>query len=161
MKLNIFLKKYPVLFNNNNFSEAIKMLSVFDDLGKPQAKFIDDGRIVLTYLHKDEGCIVFDLVQNDGTHLTDFHEETVENRISTVRRKESSYIVVKLCFSHDHNETTEKPYQIHILPADSTDSIFKSALEHVYKLHLHMKEYTVAWHNMLREYDTVKQFTCQ
>lgn len=159
MKMHRFLEQNPVIFNNKNFTKAVE--KVFgNDLVDHSVKFIDK-KLVITYRDKNEGCLVFNLVQNDGTHLTDFHAETVGNCIQTVRRKESSYITVRLCYSHNHRESPDNPFQLQILPTDSKYGVFRAALNSIFSLHLHMKDYTETRNKMNREFDKLKKYTSQ
>ena len=110
MNLTTFIQKKETLFNNKKFTKALD--DIFGGDFNNKAKIDENGRLIIQYTSKNEGCVVFSRKDND--------------------------ILVKICKTKFPNECIEWNYQMQIIKAKATLRQFKKFLASLFTIHYYI-----------------------
>ena len=123
MNLTTFIQKKETLFNSKKFTKALD--DIFGGDFNNKAKIDENGRLVIQYTDKNEGCVVFSRKDDD--------------------------ILVKICKTKFPNECIEWNYQMQIIKAKATLNQFKKFLVSVFNLHYEILKLVEVKHEIGKE----------
>lgn len=114
MNLTTLIQKKETLFDNKKFTKALD--DIFGGDFNNKAKIEDNGRLVIQYTSKIEGCVVF--VLNGSA--------------------KQPYIEARICKTKNPSEGLEFYYQVHTINTTATLKQFKKFLGSVFTIHYYI-----------------------